>query len=77
MTPQEIFEYKQRWMPMAYNVPLHSDLRSKGVNWCKQLEKHEWNHVKYTDVYEDSFYFESAHIGQQFEEEFLRWVRRQ
>ena len=76
MTPQEIFDYKLKWMP-GYTVPIHSDLRSEGVKWCKKLDHHEWNHTKYTDVYEDSFYFESKNIGQQFEEEFYKWVRKQ
>lgn len=75
MTPVEIAEYKQRWMP-GYAVRLHSDLRSTGKNWCKQLYKHEWNHKKWTDVYEDTFYFENAHAGQNFEHEFANWVQK-
>ena len=76
MTPQETFEYKQRWMP-GYAVRIHSDLRDRAKTWCKQLEKHEWNHVKWTDIYEDTFYFESVYAGQNFEHDFYRWVRKQ
>ena len=73
MTPLEIIEYKRNWMPGKV-VRLHSDLRSTATAWCKQLGQHEYNFAKYTDVYEDTFYFENEKIGQIFEEEFLRWV---
>lgn len=75
MTPAEIFEYKNKWMP-GYSVRLHSDLRSAGKDWCKKLLKHEWNHNKWTDVYEDTFHFESSYIGQQFEHDFATWVQK-
>ena len=41
MTPIEIFEYKKRWQRNHhYSVRLHSDLQSKGKEWCKvQLMK--------------------------------------
>lgn len=61
MTPVEISEYKQKWMASEYNHPvtIHSDLRSQGKEWCKvQLMQQQWVHRKYTDVYEDTFYFE-------------------
>ena len=75
MTPVEIFEYKQKWMP-GYSVRIHSDLRTQGKTWVKQLDKREWNHTKWTDVYEDTFHFENANIGQQFEEEFIKFVKK-
>lgn len=73
MTPIEIFEYKQRWMP-GYAVRIHSDLRSSAKDWCKKLEKFEWNHNEYTNVYEDTFYFENVIAGQNFKMEFNNWV---
>ena len=33
MTPQEIFEYKQRWRP-GYVVDVHSDLDIQCKDWC-------------------------------------------
>jgi len=73
MTPQEIFEYKQRWMP-GYPVRLHSDLRSRGKDWCKKLDKWEWNFKQYTNNYEDTYYFENIYASQNFEMEHSRWV---
>lgn len=75
MTPQEIFEYKQRWMT-GYAVRIHSDLRDRAKTWCKQLGKHQWNHKTFTNVYEDTFYFEDVYAGQNFEHEFNRWIQR-
>jgi len=60
LSPQAISDYKRDWMmrgPVA--VTLHSDLRSKGQEWCKNwLNPIHWRMVKYTDNYEDTFYFE-------------------
>ena len=75
MTPQEICEYKQRWMP-GYPVRLHSDLRSRGKDWCKKLDKWEWNFKQYTNNYEDTYYFENIYASQNFEMEHSRWVIR-
>ena len=35
MTPQEIFEYKNRWKP-GHTVQLHSDIVDRGKSWCKR-----------------------------------------
>ena len=60
MTPIEIFEYKKNWQRNHhYSVRLHSDLQSKGKDWCKvQLFSNQWDVVEYTNVYEDTFLFE-------------------
>ena len=78
MTPQEIAEYKQRWMTQGgYAVRLHSDLDVSGKDWCrKQLERQQWSFRSFTDVYEHTFYFEDDYIGQQFEHEFNHWVNK-
>lgn len=78
MTPQEISEYKQRWISNGgYAVRLHSDLDVAGKDWCrKQLERHQWSFRPHTDVYEHTFFFEDNYIGQQFEHEFNRWVNK-
>lgn len=61
MTPQEIADHKQRWMSSGkfYVVAIHSDNRWAATQWCKvQLHKQQWVHRKFTDVYEDTFFFE-------------------
>ena len=74
MTPQEIAEYKQRWMSSGNNYPIkiHSDLDIEGKYWCrKNIERHQWSFVKYTDHYEHTFYFEDQKMSQQFAQEFI------
>jgi hypothetical protein len=74
MTPAEISDYKQRWMSSGKNNPvvLHSDKRNIGKDWCKQnLYTHQWKLVEYTDVYEDTFYFEHELFKEFFRIEFI------
>lgn len=69
MTPIEIAEHKQRWMASGYNhpVPFHSDWRDRAKDWCKiQLHKSQWNHSKWSDVYEDTMYFEFRQDAESF-----------
>ena len=76
MTPIEIFEYKKRWQPNGYKVRLHSDLRSRGKDYCKtQMFRHQWIVSEYTNNYEDTFTFEykqdaDSFIG-QFDSRFI------
>lgn len=73
MTPQEIFEYKQKWLP-GTSVIIHSDLRREAVDWCKQnFSKHQWHYGKYTDVYRDTFWFETQEHADQFTKQFSKW----
>lgn len=77
MTPQEISDYKMRWMP-GYAVRLHSDLDVQGKEWCrKQLQRHQWSFAAWTDVYEHTFYFESIRAAQNFEMEFGRFANQE
>lgn len=70
MIPQEIFEYKQRWMP-GYTVRIHSDLRNRAIDYCKiQMMQHQWKHREHTNVYEDTFHFENRLDAQSFEAHF-------
>ena len=72
MTPRDIFEYKQRWLRDGggYTVRLHSDIRSRGVEYCKtHLEKHQWDFEIYSGVYEDTFYFEHKHHANEFKKQ--------
>lgn len=69
MTPQEISHYKLGWKLAQnfYTVRLHSDIRSRGVDWCKaNLTVERWDWSKYSDNYEDTFYFEYKHDADDF-----------
>lgn len=66
MTPIEIFEYKNKWKP-GYVVRLHSDLRSRATDYCKvQMLKHQWDFMKYSNVYEDTWMFEYRQDAESF-----------
>lgn len=70
MTPQEIAEYKQRWMSTGNNNPvrLHSDIDTQGKTWCRRnLERHQWKMDTWTYSYEHTFYFEDAQAAENFE----------
>ena len=72
MTPIEIFEYKKRWqIKNSHHVRLHSDLRSKGKDFCKeQLLVQQWDFKEYTNNYEDTYLFEYKHDAQKFNNNF-------
>ena len=74
MTPQEIFEYKLKWKP-GYEVKLHSDLRRQAIDYCKiQMFKQQWDIVKFTNVYEDTFVFEYRQDAQSFANHFKEYT---
>jgi len=76
MTPLEITDYKRGWALRAYIVDLHTDLRSDGIEHCKQYcEKHLWNHKRFGDVYYDTFMFEFEEDAIRFAGEFERFVK--
>lgn len=77
MTPQEIADYKQRWMCLGNNDPIriHSDLAIQSKEWCRRhLERHQWKMDTYSDVYEHTFYFEHDKDCKAFCEEFSDWI---
>lgn len=76
MTPQEISDYRIKWMSKnPHPVKIHSDLEYQGKQWCKSiLESHEWKFQKLTDVYEHTFYFENIRAAQNFQMEFSNHV---
>jgi hypothetical protein len=76
LTPVEIFEYKQRWQRAGgYAVRLHSDLRDQGKDWCKvQLHKQQWDFTKWSNVYEDTFWFEYQQDANLFKEKFKEYA---
>ena len=77
MTPIEIAEYKQKWMSEGgFAVTLHSDLRSEGIAWCKNwLNVIHRKHVQYTDVYEDTFFFEKERFAKGMLEKFPQYAK--
>lgn len=77
MTPQDIADYKQRWMSTGNNNPvrIHSDLADQAKTWCRrQLERHQWSMTSWTAVYEHTFFFEDIRAAQNFAMEFSQWV---
>jgi hypothetical protein len=78
MTPIEIFEYKQKWKPSGYNVRLHSDLKSEGVDYCKvQMMAHQWFITEYTDVYEHTFSFENKLDANSFAAQWPKYINQE
>lgn len=75
--PLDIAEHKQRWMREgAHAVRIHSDLRSKGLDYCKvQMFRQQWVHRKYTDIYEDTFFFEQLLDAKAFKHFFKEWTK--
>lgn len=75
-SPQEIFEYRQRWMRYGgHPVKIHSDLRMQAKHWCKvQLFKQQWKIESFTNVYEDTFYFEHHQDANSFRSNFKEWI---
>lgn len=78
MTPQEITDYKRRWMP-GIMVEVHSDLRTSAKDYCKQLDKHRYHIKENTEPYKDVYCFENDNTVSRFLECFggekrLRWV---
>lgn len=78
MTPIEIFEYKKRWQRGdCYKVRLHSDLRRQGKDYCKtQMMPQQWDVSEFTDVYEDTFYFEYKQDAQCFASKWPEYVNQ-
>lgn len=80
MTPQEISDYKVRWMSTGNNNPvrLHSDLDVAGKDWCrKTLERHEWSFMAWTYAHEHTFYFENVLVAQNFAMEFGKYANQE
>jgi hypothetical protein len=77
MTPQEIFEHRQRWMRTGNNHPvrIHSDVRKEAKEFCKvQMHPSQWTCKEYTAVYEDTFYFEYFQDELAFRNHFKEWL---
>lgn len=76
MTPQEMSDYKFRWMP-GHAVRLHSDLAVEGKDWCRRnLQRHQWSFSQWTAAYEHTFHFEDIKVSQNFAMEFGRFANQ-
>ena len=76
MTPQEIFEYKQRWKP-GYSVRLHSDLVNEAKTWCRRrIERQSWSMTEWTNVYEHTFHFESEIHANEFTKQWPEYTNQ-
>ena len=79
MTPQEITDYKIRWMSSGNNNPvrLHSDLTVKGKDWCRRhLDRWQWKMDAFTDVYENTFYFENVEDADEFAQQWPKYTNQ-
>ena len=66
MTPQQISDYKRKWMP-GVGVRFHSDREREAKDWCKaNLETHIWQFKSYTDIYEHTIHFEEERVARAF-----------
>ena len=77
MTPQEITDYKRKWMP-GIMVAVHSDLRTSAKDWMKKYAKQRYHFKEFTAPYEDTWCFESEKMVTEFLKAFegkkkLRW----
>ena len=76
MTPQEISDYKLRWMP-GCTVRLHSDLDTKGKDWCRRhLDRWQWSFTTYTNVYEHTFHFEAEDDAVEFAKQWPEYTNQ-
>lgn len=68
MTPQEIFEYKNRWRATGHEVVVNQDFDYQGKDWCRRyLGRHEWSFKPY--AYPDDshqFLFEQEEKAKEF-----------
>lgn len=71
MTPQEIVDYKRRWMGTArHETKIHSDYHRATRSWLKDhVPKQQWHIQKWTNVYESTVIFEDKN----HQESYLHW----
>ena len=67
MTPQDLFEYKNSWMP-GHRAQIDMDSHEAAKNWCRRnLERHQWSFRRHTRM-DDSHtvHFESEDKKKEF-----------
>jgi hypothetical protein len=61
LTPQERFDYKQKWLKEAVQVGAPHDLKYDCMDWCRQrLDQHEYEYKEHTGPYHDTWLFENV-----------------
>lgn len=77
-TPQEISDYKNRWMQsIEHSVRIHSDLVIEAKEWCRRnLPRWKWSMSKYTNVYEHTFFFEDEHSADLFDKQWPEYTNQ-
>lgn len=61
MSPQQIFDYKRKWLMSQNNhiAFIHIDVSDKCIEWCKEnLNKESWDFKKWLEVYHHAILFE-------------------
>ena len=78
MTPQEISDYKRKWLSEGgYQVRLHSDLTDKVKTWCRRnVQRQDWSMQTYTDVYEHTFVFHHEPDALEFERQWPKFTNQ-
>jgi len=71
MTPQEIVDYKRKWMGYSkLEVKIHSDHTSATRSWLKDhVPKQQYHVMEHTNVYETTVVFEDK----KHHTSFLHW----
>lgn len=69
MTPQERFDYKQKWLKGAFQIMAPHDLKYKYHDWCStNLDQHKYEYKPHTGPYYDTWLFEDAPDALKFSE---------
>ena len=68
MTPQEITDYKQKWMSTKnYSVIFNDSMDVKAKDWCRRhLERHQWSMSAWTSQFEHTMFFEKEKDALKF-----------
>ena len=71
MTPQEIVDYKRKWMGYSQlETKIHSDYTSATRCWLKDhVPKHQYHVQEHTNVYETTVIFEDR----EHQNTYLHW----
>jgi len=71
MTPQEIVDYKRKWMGTSnLEIHIHSDYTRASRTWLKDhVPKHQYHVMEHTDVYQTSIAFEKN----EYQTSYLHW----
>lgn len=76
MTPDEISNYKQRWLATsATAVQLSSAHDVECKDWCRRhLERQQWSFSAFTTASTHTFWFENESDAAMFKAQFMDWT---